>query len=201
MHLDRNLRFALGVGLALLPIAIQPVIAQVVPLANSATTSAEPSPGRKTNGALPQFEAFLDQNPNIEARLRENPALINSPAFQKNHPQIAEFLARNPAVKAELASKPRWFVHREMARRSATPVTPAEAAQLDRFLDSNPGLEKQLAQQPQLLRNTDFQSRNPKLNDFMKQHGGNDRAGDFKPGKIQKHVPKPERPEKSKSKP
>jgi len=191
MHLDRNLRFAFGVGLALLTVAIPTVIAQGAPTANSGTTSAEPGPSQEVIGALPQFEDFLDQNPNIEARLRENPALINSPAFQKNHPQIAEFLTRNPAVKAELASKPRWFVHHEMARRSATPVTPAEVAQLDRFLDSNPGLEKQLAQHPHLLRNNEFLSRNPKLRDFMKQHGGTDRAGDFKPGKIQKHVPKP----------
>ena len=200
MALDRNLRFALGVGLALLPVAIPPVIAQVAPSANSATTSAESGPSRKTKGALPEFEEFLDQNPNIDARLRENPALINSQAFQKNHPQIAEFLARNPAIRGELASQPRWFVHREMARESASAVTPAEVAQLDRFLDSNPGLEKQLAQQPHLLANNEFLSRNPKLRDYMQQHGGADRAGDAKLGKNQKRH-KADRPEKAKSKP
>lgn len=188
MHLDRNLRWKLALGLALLPVVLRPAVAAEAPAVNARAAA---------KGALPKFAEFLDRNPGVEARLRENPALLSSRPFQKNHPQVAEFLAQNPSIKAELAAKPRWFVHREMARQAATP---AQVAQVDRFLDQHPGVERELAQKPQLLRDTAFLNGKPELREIVKSRGGADRAGDSKPGKLPAHGNKSDRPEKPKGK-
>ena len=198
MHLDRNLRWTLGLGLALLPILVQPAVAEEAPVANARPAAKEAKSNPTARGALPKFAEFLDRNPGIEARLRENPALLNSRPFQRNHPQIAEFLAQNPTTKAELAAKPRWFVHREMTRQAATPT---QVAQVDRFLDQHPGVEKELAQQPQLLRDADFLNSKPELRELVKTKPGADRAGDSKPGKAPAHGNKSDRPDKPKGKP
>lgn len=190
MSTDHNLRFAFGLAAALCSFAVNPACAQDGIPANPPAPSAAIKPGATANGELTRFEEFLDQHPNIEARLRENPDIASNPAFQKNHPQLAQFLARHPEISAELATKPRWFVHRELARASATPVTRAQVVEFDRFLDQHPRLEKLLAQHPQLLRHPEFLDSNPDLHEYLKRHPEIDRATEARPGRLMRRDPK-----------
>jgi hypothetical protein len=183
MNTGRNFRFALAAA-ALLGCAARLAPAQDAPPANPPAPPAVTNHGPARWGELAWFAVFLDRHPNIEARLRENPALVNDPAFQINHPAFAEFLARHPEISAELAARPRWFIHRELIKQAATPVTLAQVADFDRFLNQHPGIERQLAQHPQLLRNPEFLNRHPELHEYLKQHPEIDRAAESKPGRL-----------------
>ena len=148
-------------------------------------------------GELTRFEEFLDQHPNIEARLRENPALANNSAFQKNHPQFAEFLNQHRNISAEIAAKPRWFIHRELGRKSTSPITHQQIAEFDRFLDQHPELEKQLAEHPNLLHHSDFLNAHLELHEHLNKHPDLDRSPESKAEHERVH----EHPEKIKGKP
>jgi len=181
MHRLFHLRLAVGVGAALLGLPALPARgddgAPVRPPAAAAPAPAE-------RGDLLRLEVFLDQHPFVEARLRENPNLVNDPAFRRNHPVFAEFVARHPGFLAELAASPRWFIHRELIRRSATPVTVAEVAEFDRFLDRHTGIERQLVLRPQLLRTPEFLNRQPELREYLGRHPGVGRAAEPRPGAL-----------------
>jgi phage-related protein len=182
MNSGRNFRFALGAIAALCLFALVPVSAGENISANPPASAAHT--GQLTPGELTRFEEFLDQHPGVEARLRDNPEIICNPAFQKNHPVFAQFLNRHPGFGAALATTPRWFIHRELVRQSATPVSPAQVAEFDRFLDQHPQTEKLLAEHPQLLRHPDFLKNSPELREFMKRHPGIDRAAESNPGRL-----------------
>ena len=183
MNTTQSFHIALGLMAALCSWVALPAVAPDGTGAPQPAPPAATTPGPITDGELARFESFLDQHPNIEARLRENPEIVNNPAFQKNHPLIAQYLARHPGINAELAARPRWFIHRELAWQSATPVTRAQVAEFDRFLDQHPRLEKLLVQHPQLLRHPEFLNSNPELHEYLKRHPGIDRASESKPGR------------------
>ena len=182
MNSGRNLRFALGAIAALCPFALVPASAGENISANPPGLAAPP--GQRTPGELTRLEEFLDQHPGVEARLCDNPEIIGNPAFQKNHPVFVQFLNRHPGFGAALAATPRWFIHRELIRQSAIPVSPAQVAEFDRFLDQYPRLEKLLAEHPSLLRHPDFLKNYPELREFMKRHPGIDRAAESNPGRL-----------------
>jgi len=188
MHPVGKIRFALGVAAALCALALRPALLaedRADGPANPTAPAGATSPGQAPGGLL-RFELFLDQHPNIEARLAENPAILNNQAFQRNHPVIAQFLARHPAIGAELAAQPRWFVHRELARVSAAPVTREQLAGFDHFLDLHPGLDRLLVQHPRLLQRAEFLHNNPELHEYLKRHPAADRAGEFRPERTTK---------------
>ena len=188
MITDRNLRrmlaalAVLGAGVVHRAGGAQEAPAPPAAVPPAATPVAEPV----TAGELARLEGFLDQHPNIEERLRENPALTDNAAFQKNHPQLAQFLARHPGIAAELSARPRWFIHREIIRQSAGQVTRGQLAEFDRFLDQHPGVEKQLRQRPRLLRQPDFLTGQPELREFVRLHPAFDRAGDAKADRLRR---------------
>lgn len=68
------------------------------------------------------FDAFLDDNPDIDGDLSKNPALIRDAAYLNSHPDLREYLRRHPAVAADLRESPRAFMWRERAldQRQAT---------------------------------------------------------------------------------
>jgi hypothetical protein len=137
-----------------------------------AAPAAETKPGPPPVNEVARFGAFLDQHPAIEARLRENAALLDDPVFLKNHPQLATYLASHPNVKAELAKRPRWFLPRELSRPTPAPApaNPRQVAELDKFLDQHPDIARQLAQRPQLLRQPQFLNSHPVLREYVNQH-------------------------------
>ena len=174
MHHYRKLRFTLGALAALGVFAAQPGLA----------AEDQPASNPSASGELYHFESFLDEHPNIEARLREEPGIMSNPAFQRNHPQLSQFLARHPEFSAQLAARPRLFVQLELARQSATPVTRAQIAEFDRFLDQHPGMEKLLIQHPRLLRQPEFLGKFPELREYLKRHPGMEHAGESRPGRL-----------------
>ena len=197
MQAVQNVRFALGPVLALLLIHGLPAIAQDQVLSQPPSlnaSSASPIP----TGSLAGFEQFLDQHPNIEARLREDTTLANNPAFQKNHPQFSDFVGRHPALGTELAAKPRWLIHRELRYQSAIQITRGQIAEFDVLLDRHPDLEKQLTLHPKLLRDPTFLTSNPDLHAYVRRHLGLDHAHETKPTRIIKRERLHERIEKGK---
>lgn len=181
MNLDRILRLALGAAVVCGALGAHPAVAAAAGARARARAAEAASQSAATSAkGLGAFGEFLDQHPEVEARLQENPGLINNPAFLKNHPAVPQFLARHPEIRTDLAERPRWFVHRELGRQSEAPMSREQLADFDRLLDQHPGLEKALVQQPRLLRQSDFVSKNAELRDYLKRHQGNDRTGEPK---------------------
>jgi hypothetical protein len=181
MNFDQTCRRMLGVAVVIGVLVAQPALAAAGG-ARARARSAEGSsqPAATTAKGLAAFGEFLDQHPEIEARLREHPGLINNPAFQKNHQAVPQFLALHPDIRPNLAQQPRWFVHRELGRQSEAPMSREQLADFDRLLDQHPGLEKALVQQPRLLRQSDFIGKHAELRDYLKRHPGSDRANEPK---------------------
>jgi len=184
MNIGHTLRHAFFAFVALSAFGAMSVWAEETTPANPPAAATVAGPAPLTAGELARLETFLDQHPGIEARLRENPDVANNPAFQRNHPLFAQFLHRHPEVTAALAARPRWFVHRELVRQSAAPVSAAQIAEFDRLLDQHPRLEKLLVQHPQWLRHPEFLKTNPELHEYMKRHPGMEREGEAKPGRV-----------------
>ena len=183
MNLARKTRLTLGLAtVALWPWMALPARAAVGgDTADTPAAAVGPGPEPEAAGGLSGFGSFLEQHPPIAARLREEPAVLQDPAFQRNHPTIARFLARHPEVTAQLAARPRWFLHRELARQFGSAVTRAQLAEFDRFLDQHPGLEKLLIQHPQLLHQPDFLNNHPELRDHLKRNFGVERGNGLRP--------------------
>ena len=181
MNTGQILRFALGAVAALCALAGVAAFGEEKIPADSPPPVMVTKPASFSPAELASFEEFLELYPVIAARLRDNPDIATNPAFQKNHPLFGQFLKRHPAVKAVLAAQPRWFVHRELVRHSAVPVTLVQVAEFNQLLDQNPQLEKELLEHPQQLRRTDFLKSHPELHAFWKRHPGIDRAAEAKP--------------------
>ncbi len=176
----RLIRVALGAVAVLGSLALHPTLAAAEVRARARATETPNQAGATSPRGLAALEGFLDQHPEIETRLQENPRLIDNPAFLKNHPALPQFLARNPEVRGELAQRPRWLVYRELGRQSGAPMTRAQLADFDRFLDQNPGVEKALVQRPRLLRQADFVGKQAELRDYLKRQHGGERANEPK---------------------
>ncbi len=161
---------ALAVVLCLAPLARAQEAGEGGTVASAAPATTNPNSGMAAE--VNRFGKFLDTHPAIEARLRENAALLNDPVFLKNHPPLANFLTEHPNVRGALANRPRWFIHRELTRPTPAPApaSPAQVAELDRFLDQHPDISRQLAEKPQLLRQPQFLNSHPALRDYVKQH-------------------------------
>lgn len=66
-----------------------------------------------TRQEVAAFDRFLDQHPAIDRELRQNPSLVNDPAYLQRHPELGEFLQNHPRVREELRENPRQFMRRE----------------------------------------------------------------------------------------
>lgn len=170
MLIPKKTRFVLGTMTVFVVLLARPALGEentpVAPPPPTAAATAELS----TKDELAQFGEFLDQNPSIEARLRENTALVSDQAFIKNRPQFAEHLDKHPNTRTELTARPRWFLFREFVRQSTPPVTPGQIAAFDQFLDLHPDLAEQLSHEPQLLGQPDFLGAHAELREYFKQH-------------------------------
>jgi hypothetical protein len=183
MNLARKTRLTLGLATVTLwsGTALPTRAAVGGGAADTPAAAVGPGSGPEAAGELAGFGAFLEQHSVIEGRLREDPALLQDPAFQRNHPTIAQFLARHPEIAAQLAARPRWFLHRELARQFGPAVPRTQLAEFDRFLDQHPALEQLLIQHPQLLHQSDFLSSHPELRDHLRRSFGVERGNGLRP--------------------
>jgi hypothetical protein len=188
MNLARKTRLTLGLAtVALWSRTALPARAAVGGgTADTPAVAVDSGSGPEAAGELAGFGAFLEQHSVIEGRLREDPALLQDPAFRRNHPTIARYLARHPEITVQLAARPRWFLHRELARQFGPAITRAQLAEFDRFLDQHPALEKLLIQHPQLLRQSDFLNKYPELRDHLRRNFGVERGNGLRPERPSK---------------
>lgn len=179
MNLDWIHRLVFGAAALIGALAAHPALAATSGARAQAQAAGASSQATATTAdGLAAFGEFLDQHPEVEARLQGNAGLLTNPAFVKNHPAVPQFLARHPEILAELAQQPRWFLHRELGRQSSAPLSREQLANFDRVLDQHPELEKQLVQRPRLLRQPDFVGKHAELRDYLKRHQGGERASE-----------------------
>jgi hypothetical protein len=167
MNVARKFPLCFGCAALLGTLALGVLRAEDTVAPSAAARIAEPVTG---NEELAHFGLFLDEHPVVENRLEENMAVLDNPAFLRNHPFVAQFLARHPELAAQLAAHPRWILHRELRRMAGSPLSREQIAEFDHILNQHPELERQLLQHPSLLRRTDFVRNHPDLHEFVKRH-------------------------------
>src|SRR6266700_2476634 len=66
-----------------------------------------------THNMVSSFDHFMDTHPADGQALRNNPSLINDPAYVNNHPALASFLDQHPGLAREFSENPNQFMHAE----------------------------------------------------------------------------------------
>ena len=64
------------------------------------------------NAPVANADHYLDRHPEVARQLRQNPRLIDNPAYM-GHPELREFLHNHPYARAEWKSHPYRFERRE----------------------------------------------------------------------------------------
>ena len=171
MNLRKYLHSAiLGWGLAAM-LTVGPAAAQQ----GGATNPQNPD---LTRQELASFDVFLDQHPDIDRQLRENPSLINNADFVQDHPELGDFLASHKEISEEIKENPTDFMRRERRFDNAEnrmhnlnpDVTRKEIASFDHFLDKHPDIDKQLDANPGLVNDQKFLDHHHDLRAFLKDH-------------------------------
>jgi hypothetical protein len=147
--------------------------------ANAQSASAQDNPALQRDDAtrqeLANFNQFLDSHPELSARLRKDPALVNNDDFVKQHPALQSYLQDHPAVRQQIQDDPNVFMRQESRydRREDDrdrDINRQELARFDQFLDSHRETAEQLRQDPSLVDNEEFVKNHPALQSYMREH-------------------------------
>jgi hypothetical protein len=104
--------FLTTISAALLTAALTaPAMAQTAP----AIAPVAPAPTRygEHHRHVQEFDAYLDQHPEVRRQLNRNPRLIDDPAYMAKHPDLHEYMVRHPRTAAAFRRHPNQFIHRE----------------------------------------------------------------------------------------
>jgi len=159
-------------------------------------------PGQKPNPDLNEREVgrmdqWLDEHPDVDKQLQQNPALIDDSNFLAQHRDLQAFLNNHPQIRAEFDENPSYFMQRQnqfegtaadrgrtrtnAGTTAAAPVgnAPAnpnpdlnqrEVGQMDQFFDDHPKVAKELDKSPSLIENDKFLDHNKDLAAFLNEH-------------------------------
>jgi len=103
------------------------------------------------------MDQWLDEHPDVEQQLQQNPALINDSNFLAQHQGLQAFLNDHPRIREEFTENPSYFMQRENQfegtgadrdrMRTNAGVAPAnpnpdlnqrEVGRMDQFFDDHP---------------------------------------------------------------
>jgi len=164
LHRTPLLTFLLMVALAAIAAAQAPGTEPPLP-----NTGASDHDTNRTE--LNNFDRFLDDHPNVNRELKNNPNLINDPDWLAQHPETQEFLKNHPGVNEEIKENPTQFMNRETRfERQGKDISRAEAAKADDFLDSHQLVARQLRQNPKLIDDPNYLAQHPGLQNFLQKH-------------------------------
>jgi len=131
------------------------------------TTSTAPVNGTE----MDNFSQFLLNHPGVARQLQQNPALVNDPNFQAQHPGLQTFLKNHPGVAQQVQANPTQFVNdtqKFMARGKE--ITGGQAARTDQFLDNHPNIAKELQNNPKLIDDKQYLAQHPQLQQYLQNH-------------------------------
>jgi phage-related protein len=139
-----------------------------------------------TRQQLAGFDRFLDNHPELDEQIRQNPSLVNNEDFVENHPDLQRYLQEHPDVREDIKENPNAVMRQEQRfdrredsdsdrdrdRDGRGDITRHELANMDRFLDSHPEIAEQLRKNPSLVNNKEFVEDHPALQQFLAEHPG-----------------------------
>ncbi len=124
-----------------------------------------------TRTELNNFDHYLDTHPQVSRELKANPALINDPAYLRQHPGLQQFLNTHPGVREEARENPNRFMNRERVfDAQGRDVTQRQAGSLDTFLDTHPDVATDLRKNPSLANNPKYLASHPGFKDYLEDH-------------------------------
>jgi len=157
-----TLAVLLAVGLTPMAMAQQP---------NTTPPNNTPSTPPVNRTEMDNFSQFLLNHPGVAQQLQQNPALINDPNFQAQHPQLQTFLKNHPGVVQQVQANPTRFVNdtRQFMNRGGE-ITPGQAARTDQFLDNHPKIAQELQKDPGLINDPQYLANHPGLQQYLNNH-------------------------------
>lgn len=139
-----------------------------------------------TRQQLAGFDQFLDNHPELNEQIRQNPSLVNNEEFVEKHPDLQNYLTQHPQVREDLQRnrnavmgqerrfdrREDWDSDRDRDRNHdrRDDITRGEMANMDRFMDSHPEIAEQLRKNPSLVNNKDFVEDHTALRQFLSEH-------------------------------
>lgn len=122
---------------------------------------------------LTNLDRYLDRNPQVANDLKQNPSLINDPAYLQGHPSLQTFLSKHPGVSEEAKENPNQLVHREQRfDNSGRDLTRRQDASFDNFLDSHGSVARELRRNPALANDPNYLAKHPGLQQYLTEHPG-----------------------------
>ena len=155
------------------------VMQMVLLLALSVSLAAVPSRAQQATEndinrtELNNFNRFLDSHPKVAQELRNNPRLVDDPAYLSKHPDLQKFISVHPRVREELKENPQTFMNREQKfdkNKPGTDINHTELGNFDRFLDQHPKVDRELQKNPGLVDDPAYLAKHPELNTFLTSH-------------------------------
>jgi|SRR5437660_4543639 len=131
-----------------------------------------------TQSELRNFDAYLDQHPDVRSDLAKDPTLIDNPAYLNKHPHLKEFLEQHPNTRRELKENPRAFMQREKGFEKGeageashkTDITQSELRNWDEYLDRHSDVRADLSKNPNLIDDPKYLNDHPHLKEFLEKH-------------------------------
>lgn len=140
-----------------------------------------------TRGQVKTMDQFLDNYPNLERQIENNPSLLTDQNFLNANPDLRNFLNNNPKLRNEIVENPQYWAQREQRYENGAAdeaqdatdgavnrtentnpdLTRGEVANMDQFLDSHPDIGKQLQSTPSLINNAKYLNDHPQLWAFL----------------------------------
>ena len=120
-----------------------------------------------------EFGEFLEQHPDISRELHGNPNLVNDQNYMSKHPELNQFLNQHPGIKNQLLDHPAAFLQ-DMGKEEKGEPGPNkyQARTFGEFLEQHPAISQELSRNPNLVRDPNYMSKHPELNQFLAQHPG-----------------------------
>ena len=131
-----------------------------------------------TQSELRNFDAYLDQHPDVRSDLAKDPTLIDNPAYLNKLPHLKEFLEQHPNTRRELKENPRAFMQREKGFEKGeageashkTDITQSELRNWDEYLDRHSDVRADLSKNPNLIDDPKYLNDHPHLKEFLEKH-------------------------------
>jgi hypothetical protein len=118
------------------------------------------------------FKAFLDTHRRTARLLEQDPDLINSRHFLRDHPALRDWLDDHPQAAQVIQADPSGFLARAQTyrQRSYGAIAPEDLRSFERYLDTHWAVADDLYRDPDLINDRSYVRSHPSLQAWLNAH-------------------------------
>lgn len=121
---------------------------------------------------LRSFTAFLDTHRQTARLLDQDPDLINSRHFLRDHPALRDWLDDHPEAAQAIQANPSGFLAQAQAsrQRPSWSIAPEDLRSFERYLDTHWEVADDLYRDPDLITDRSYVRSHPSLRAWLSNH-------------------------------